>query len=78
MSSTKVTVVTNNTLVKKVVVGTPVRRVNNPPLNLGAIAGVDLTDVSDGALLVYNGTTNNFESKTNIDNPNTDLNGGTF
>lgn len=78
MSSTKVTIVTNNTLVKRVVVGTPVRRVNNPPINLGAIAGVDLTGVSDGALLVYSATSNNFEAKTNIDNPNTDLNGGTF
>lgn len=42
------------------------------------ISGIDAGSASDGALLVYNGQTGNFEAKTEINNANTVLNGGFF
>jgi hypothetical protein len=42
------------------------------------LAGVDITGVTDGAALIYNGTSENFESKVEISNTNTTFNGGNF
>ena len=42
------------------------------------INGVDVDSASDGALLVYNSQSGNFEAKTIIDNANTVLNGGFY
>lgn len=75
----RVTVGTNTTLVKKVTVGTPIRRVSNQGgLSFGDLAGVDIENASDGSMLVYNGSNLNFEAKVEIDNPNTNFNGGNF
>lgn len=68
----------NNTLIKKVTVGTPIRRVTAGGFTISNLGGVDVTGVSDGAMLVYNDGTENFEATTNIDNANTNLNGGNF
>lgn len=74
-------VVSGNTQVKQVTVGSPVRivrRVRASDFEFGAIRGIDITGVSDGAMLVYNGGTENFESKVEITNTNTTFNGGNF
>ena len=43
------------TQVKKVVIGRPVRTVTSGAFSITNLAGVDLTGVTDGSLLVYNG-----------------------
>ena len=47
-------------------------------IELSSISGLDIGSASDGALLVYNGQSGNFEAKTEINNANTVLNGGFF
>ena len=68
----------NVTRVKKIIVGKPVRRVTAGAFTLGTLAGVDLTGVVDGSMLVYNGTASKFEAKVSLDNQNTNVNGGNF
>tara|TARA_Y100000389_G_scaffold95692_1_gene92365 strand:- start:1314 stop:1574 length:261 start_codon:yes stop_codon:yes gene_type:complete len=76
---TSVQVQTGNvTRVKKIIVGKPVRRVTAGAFTLGTLAGVDLTGVVDGSMLVYNGTASKFEAKVSLDNQNTNVNGGNF
>jgi hypothetical protein len=81
-SSVSRTAVTGSqTTIKKVTVGTPVRivrRVTSGDIELGSLAGIDITGVTDGALLVYNDGTQNFESKVELTNTNTTFNGGNF
>lgn len=47
-------------------------------VNLRNLADVDATGVSDGAMLIYNGARNVFETKRDIENPNTKIIGGSF
>ena len=52
-------------------------------LKIGNVALADLTDVdssgqSDGAIIQYNGSTNKFVMKTNIDGQNLTITGGTY
>jgi hypothetical protein len=53
------------TIVKKVTVGKPVRKVNAAVANINNLAGVDTTNKEDGFILVYNETTEKFEAKEN-------------
>ena len=74
-------VVSGNTQVKQVTVGSPVRiiqRVRASDFEFGAIRGIDISSVTDGAMLVYNDTTENFEATEKLDNQNTNINGGNF
>lgn len=81
-SSVSRTAVTGSqTTVKKVTVGSPVRivrRIAATDFEFGSLQGIDITGVTDGALLVYNSATQNFESKVEITNTNTTFNGGNF
>lgn len=76
----KATVAGKNTIVKKVTVGVPIKRVSTSTAGqlITTLGDVDITNLSDGALLIYNGSSEKFDAKTNIDNQNTDLNGGNF
>ena len=52
-------------------------------LKIGNVALADLTDVdssgqTDGAIIQYNGSTNKFVMKTNIDGQNLTITGGTY
>tara|TARA_B100002019_G_scaffold271394_1_gene265779 strand:- start:388 stop:633 length:246 start_codon:yes stop_codon:yes gene_type:complete len=52
-------------------------------LKVGNVALADLTDINasgktDGAVLIYNGTTNQFDITTAISNENTNIIGGTY
>lgn len=74
-------VISGNTKIKQVTVGSPVRiirRIAASDFEFGSLNGIDLTGVTDGAMLVYNSATENFESKVNITNINTTFNGGNF
>jgi len=43
-----------------------------------SVSYIDNTNKTDGALLVYNGTTNKYTATTEIENPNTFILGGSF
>ena len=80
-STVRAVVTGSQTTVKKVTVGTPVRiirRIAASDFEFGSLDGIDLTGVTDGAILVYNSATENFESKVDITNTNTTFNGGNF
>tara|TARA_B100000963_G_C22172410_1_gene470852 strand:+ start:65 stop:280 length:216 start_codon:yes stop_codon:yes gene_type:complete len=52
-------------------------------LKIGNVALADLTDVdssgqTDGAVIQYNGSTNKFVMKTNLDGANLTITGGTY
>ena len=65
------------TRVKKVVVGTPVRRVGASGVNVGSLGDVDATNLEDGSLLVYNSSSSKWVATKEIgDGQN--LNGGSF
>jgi hypothetical protein len=64
------------TKVKRVVVGKPIRRVNTSQGNINTLAGVDTGGVVNGAILVYNSGTGNFEAKRELDNQ--EVNGGQY
>lgn len=74
-------VVSGNTQVKQITVGSPVRiirRIRAGDFQFGSLQGIDLTGVTDGSMLVYNDGTENFEAKVEITNTNTTFNGGNF
>jgi hypothetical protein len=74
-------VVSGSTQVKRVTVGSPVRivrRVKAGDFEFGSLDGIDISAAEDGSMLVYNGTTENFEAKVEVSNPNTKFNGGNF
>ncbi len=66
------------TQVTKVVVGRPVRAVTAGAFTITNLDVIDLTGVTDGSMLVYNGSTSKFESKVELVNTNTSINGGNF
>jgi hypothetical protein len=72
-----VTVTTKGkTQVKKVVVGRPIRRINNDAGNINNLGGVNLTDQEDGSVLVYDATNEEWVAKKTLDNTN--VNGGQY
>lgn len=68
----------SNTIVKKVIVGTPIKRVTSGAFTISTLSGVDLSTLENGAMLVYSEASGNFESTKNIDNEDTNFNGGNF
>ena len=46
--------------------------------SLSVLSDVDITDVSDGAILQYNGSTNKFEATNSMNNENLSILGGGF
>jgi hypothetical protein len=47
-------------------------------MSLSQLTDVDLTNLGEGSMLIYNGTTNKFVSNVEIDNSNTRIIGGSF
>jgi len=65
------------TQVKKITVGVPIRRVT---ASTGTLAGLDDTDTSslpNGAVLIWNSSSEKFVSKLEIDQDQ-DINGGSY
>ena len=80
-SSSTVKVTSASTSIKNITIGSPVRiirRISSSEFEFGSLQGIDISGVSDGAMLVYNDGTENFEAKTEIENINTSFNGGNF
>ena len=66
----------NTTIIKRIVVGTPVRRVFEAALDLNNLAGVDTSSRVNGSVLVYNSTSTLWESTLNLEQQN--INGGSY
>ena len=66
----------NTTIIKRIVVGTPVRRVSEAALDLNNLAGVDTSSRVNGSVLVYNSTNALWESTLNLEQQN--INGGSY
>lgn len=67
MSGVTKIVARDRTVVKKVVVGRPIRRVNEKEGRLDALQGIDTSGKTDGSVLVYNDQSENFEATLTID-----------
>jgi len=66
----------STTQIKKVVVGTPVKRVNGGAFNINSIGGINTTGAVNGSLLIYNSSTADFEA--NIQLQEQIINGGNY
>ena len=66
----------NTTQVKKVVVGTPVRRVTSGGFSINNIGGVNTAGAVTGSLLIYNTTSDKWEASLNLQEQN--INGGSY
>jgi hypothetical protein len=53
-------------------------QINAATIRLGDLFNVDATGETDGAVIVYNGTTAKWTATTQVDNINTTINGGNF
>ena len=66
----------STTQIKKIVVGTPIRRVASGAFNVSNLGGVDTTGAITGSVLVYNAATGKFEAEQELENTN--FNGGQY
>ncbi len=75
MSGIKVTP-GNTTIIKKIVIGTPVRRVSEAALNINNLDGINTSNRVNGSVLVYNSTSSLWESTLDLEQQN--INGGSY
>jgi len=78
MAETLSTTVKSSTSVKKIVVGTPVRRVNQQTLvaELDNIENVNTSNKTDGSVLVYNASESKWQATLTLEKQN--VNGGQY
>ena len=76
VTTKQVAVAGSNTQVKKVVVGTPVRRVSSGGFTVNNIGGISTEGAVDGSMLIYNGETNRWEATIELEEQN--INGGSY
>lgn len=66
----------NTTLIKRIVVGTPVRRVNEASADINQLTGIDTSGKVNGSVLVYNASNSLWEATLDLEQQN--VNGGSF
>ena len=64
------------TLIKKITVGTPVRKVSEASTNINNLAGIDTSAKVNGSFLVYNASSTLWEATLDLEQQN--VNGGSF
>lgn len=64
------------TKVKRVIVGKPIRRINQSSGSLGALSDVSNVNFVNGAILVYNSESNQWEATTELNQQ--EVNGGQY
>jgi len=64
------------TIVKKITVGTPVRKVTEASTNINTLAGIDTSAKVNGSVLVYNASSTLWEATLDLEQQN--VNGGSF
>ena len=69
--------VKGSTQVKRVVVGTPIRRVNTARVgDISEISGINTTGSVQGSILIYNATSGDYEAKLLLEEQ--EVNGGQY
>jgi hypothetical protein len=76
VTTKKVTVVGSTTQVKKVIVGTPVKRVTSGSFSVNNIEGIDTSGAIDGSILMYNSATSKWRVSNELQNHI--INGGSY
>ena len=76
ITAKKVIVVGSTTQVKKVVVGTPVKRVTSGAFNVNNIIGIDTTGAENGSLLIYSTAVSKWVASKDLQEQN--INGGSY
>lgn len=76
ITAKKVIVVGSTTQVKKVVVGTPVKRVTSGAFSIDNLAGVDTTGAENGSLLIYSSAVSKWVASKDLQEQN--INGGSY
>ena len=66
----------NTTIVKRIVVGRPVRRIIEDMGNINELEGVDTTSKVNGSVLVYNASNELWEATLDLEEQN--INGGSY
>lgn len=64
------------TIIKKIKVGTPVRRIREANFNLNELLGVNTVGKVNGSVLVYNASSGDWEATLDLEEQN--INGGQF
>ena len=72
----KVVAVGSTTQVKKVIIGTPVKRVTSGGFNVDNIDGVDTSGATNGSMLLYNSATSTWVASIDLEEQN--INGGSY
>ncbi len=62
--------------VRRVVVGTPIRRVTRSIISMDDLGGIDFSNLQNGSMMVYNSTTGNWTSTLNLESQN--ISGGQY
>jgi hypothetical protein len=66
----------NTTIVSKIIIGRPVRRVTSGAFSINSLDGVDVTTKVNGSVLVYNSLTQKWTATLDLDQQN--FNGGSY
>ena len=66
----------NTTIVSKIIIGRPVRRVTSGAFDINNLGGVDTTGVVDGALLIYSSSLEKWTTSIELNGQN--INGGSY
>lgn len=64
------------TKVKRVIVGKPIRRITQSSGTLGALSNVNIEGIVNGAVLVYNSSSQQWEATGELNNQ--EVNGGQY
>lgn len=77
VTTQSVAVAGSTTQVKKIVVGTPVRRVSGSTTTVNTLEDVDISNLENGSLLIYNTTSSKWVATKEVSDSQ-QLNGGSF
>ncbi len=76
VTAKSVAVAGSTTQIKKIVVGTPVKRVAKSTVDIDDLTGMDLTGKVNGSLLIYNSSIDTWIASRDLENQN--INGGNY
>ena len=76
VTTKSVAVAGSTTQVKKIVVGTPVRRVRGDNGSLAGLGDVNISNLENGSILIYNTSSSNWVASTALDDQKMD--GGSY
>lgn len=62
--------------VRRIVVGTPIRRVTRSAIGMDDLNNIDFSDLRNGSMMVYNSSTQNWTSTLNLESQN--ISGGQY